>query len=784
MTVHQKFIGASLCAALMSLSTMATTKPCIPADPKIEAQVEAKLSKMTLDEKVGQMCELTIESVTDYEATGKTGKFTFSPALDAAIGTFKVGSILNTPLGRAQRPEVFEQVIRTIQEKSMASMGIPTVYGIDNNHGTSYVDGGTLFPQPLNQAASFNSEIPFRACEICSYETRAASIPWIYTPTLDLARGSSWPRMWESYGEDPLVNAVMGAQAVRGFQGDDPNHVDARHCAVSMKHYMAYGAAVNGLDRTPSSMTDRDMREKYFAPFLAAARAGALTVMVNSAINNGIPFHANHEYITVWLKEQLNWDGMVVTDWADINNLYTRDHIAADKKDAIRIAINAGIDMAMEPYNTDFCTLLKELVEEGEVPMSRIDDAVRRILRLKYRLNLFDKPYNSFKDYPKFGSKEHADFATRAAEESEVLLKNDDNILPLKKGMKILVAGPNANAMRCLNGGWSYTWQGHKADEFAQQYNTIYEAMCNKFGADNVILEQGVKYLPTIDSNNNWRDDNADDLGKAVAAAQNVDVVVACIGENSYCETPGNIKDMWLSENQRNLVKALAATGKPVVLILNEGRPRVISDIVPLAKAVVNIMLPGNYGADALANLLAGDANFSAKMPMTYPSSVNAFATYDYKPCENVATMSGAYDYDAQLYVQWQFGEGMSYTTYKYSNLRVDKSEFTADDELAFTVDVTNTGKVAGKEPVLLFVSDLVASVSPDIRRLRAFTKIELKPGETRTVKLTVKASDLAFVGADLKWVLEKGDFTAHCGTEKVGLKCTKTHRWDTPNKD
>ena len=769
-------------AAFMLAS--AQVPPCIPRDAKIEAKVEAKLQKMTLDEKVGQMCELTIESVTDYDATGRSGEFTFSKALDEVIETYKIGSILNTPMGVAQKPAVFAKLIKTIQDKSMATMGIPTIYGIDNNHGTSYVDGGTMFPQPLNQAASFNSSIPLRTCEICAYETKAASIPWIYTPTLDLARGSSWPRMWESYGEDPLVNAVMGAQAVRGFQGEDPNNIDRYHCAVSMKHYMAYGAAVNGLDRTPSSVTEREMREKYFAPFLAAARAGALTVMVNSAINNGIPFHANREYITVWLKEQLNWDGMVVTDWADINNLYTRDHIAADKKDAIRIAINAGIDMAMEPYKTDFCTLLKELVQEGAVPQSRIDDAVRRILRLKYRLNLFDEPYTKVKDYPDFGGKKHSEFALRAAEECEVLLKNDGNLLPLKKGVKILVAGPNANAMRCLNGGWSYTWQGHRADEFAQDYNTIYEALCNKFGAENVALEQGVKYLPTDAQNTNWREDNADDIDKAVAAASRADVVVACVGENSYCETPGNIKDMWLSENQRNLVKALATTGKPVVLILNEGRPRVISDIVPLATAVVNIMLPGNYGADALANLLAGDANFSAKMPMTYPGFVNAFTTYDYKPCENVATMAGAYDYDARVDVQWEFGSGLSYTTFGYSNLRVDKQEFKATDNLTFTVDVTNTGKVEGKEPVLLYVSDLVASVSPDIRRLRAFTKIDLKPGEKRTVKLTVKASDLAFVGADLKWVLEKGDFLVKCGTEKLTLTCTETYRWDTPNKD
>lgn len=760
-----------------------STKPCIPVDPEIEAKVEAKLKEMSLEEKIGQMCELTVESVTDYEGSAKTGKFAFSANLDTAISKYKVGSILNTPFGRAQTPETFGELIKVIQDKSMESMGIPTVYGIDNNHGTTYVAGGTMFPQPMNQAASFNREIPLKACEITAYETRAASIPWIYTPTMDLARNSAWPRMWESFGEDSYVNAVMGSQAVLGFQGPDPNHIDENHVAVSMKHYMGYGAAVNGLDRTPSSITERDMREKHFAPFMAAARAGALTVMVNSAVNSGIPFHANKELITGWLKEGLNWDGMVVTDWADINNLYTRDHIAANKKEAIKIAINAGIDMAMEPYSTDFCDLLKELVEDGEVPMSRIDDAVSRILRLKYRLNLFDKPYNNFADYPKFGCKEHAEVALHAAEESEILLKNNNNILPLAKGKRILVTGPNANSMRCLNGGWSYSWQGHLTDEYAQQYNTIYEAMCNKFGEKNVILKQGVEYIQSSDwGDGAWQKETADGINAAVAAARGVDVIVACIGENSYCETPGNLKDLTLSANQRNLVKALAKTGKPIVLILNEGRPRIIEEIEPLADAIVDIILPGNYGADALANLLAGDVNFSAKLPLTYPSKVNAFATYDYKPCENVATMSGAYNYDAKMDVQWQFGYGLSYTTFKYSNFTVNKTEFTADDVLEFSVDVENTGKMDGKEPVLLFSSDVVASVSPDNMRLRQFDKVDLKVGEKKTVKMTIKASDLAFVGLDMKWTLEEGDFRIKCGDQTMMIRCTATKTWPGQN--
>ena len=587
--------------------------------------------------------------------------------------------------------------------------------------------------------------------------------------------------MWENYGEDCYVNAEMGVEAVKGFQGDDPNHIGEYNVAACMKHYMGYGVPVSGKDRTPSSISRSDMREKHFAPFLAAVRAGALSVMVNSGVDNGMPFHANRELLTEWLKEDLNWDGMIVTDWADINNLCTRDHIAATKKEAVKIAINAGIDMSMVPYEVSFCDYLKELVQEGEVPMSRIDDAVARVLRLKYRLGLFENPYWDIKKYNKFGSEEFARVALQAAEESEVLLKNEGNILPLAKGTKILLAGPNANSMRCLNGGWSYSWQGHLADQCAGAYNTIYESLCNKYGKENIIYEPGVTYAPY--KNDNWWEENQPEIEKSVAAASRADVIIACIGENSYCETPGNLSNLTMSENQRNLVKALAATGKPVILILNQGRPRIINDIVPLAKAVINVMLPGNYGGDALANLLAGDANFSGKMPFTYPKYINALANYDYKPCENMGQMGGNYNYDSVMDVQWNFGDGLSYTTYNYSNLKIDKTSFTADDVLTVSVDVTNTGKVAGKESVLLYSKDLVASSTPDNIRLRNFEKVALNPGETKTVTMQLKGSDLAFVGYDGKWRLEKGDFTIKCGGQTLDINCTETKVWDTPNR-
>ncbi|MDH6359988.1 beta-glucosidase [Parabacteroides sp. PH5-16] len=815
---------------LISCAQQQSVKPAIPKDEKIEQQVEALLKKMTLEEKIGQMTELAIDAITlrtnpfagidmqnfkvedlkailakygledQFKLTDEMpGQETFmgiymaiqgieskkgfqidEVLLDSVISKYKVGSILNVPAGIAQTPQEWERIIKIIQDKSMKEIGIPCIYGVDQIHGTTYTMGGTFFPQGVNMAASFNRALVREGARISAYETKAGSIPWTYAPVVDLGRDPRWPRQWEGYGEDTYLNTVMGREAVLGFQGEDPNHIGPHSVAVSMKHYMGYGVPVSGKDRTPSSISVQDMREKHFAPHLEAIRAGALTVMVNSATNNGLPFHANYELLTEWLKEDLNWDGLIVTDWADINNLYTRDKVASSKKEAIKMAINAGIDMSMVPYEWTFCTLLKELVEEGEVKMSRIDDAVRRVLRLKYRLGLFDTPAYNHADFPLFGSDEHAKVALGAAEEGIVLLKNTNNILPLPQGKKFLLTGPNANSMRTLNGGWSYSWQGDKADECAADHNTILEAFQNKFGANNIIHEAGVTYK----QEGSWWEENAPQIEKAVAAARGVDYIIACIGENSYCETPGNLNNLTLSSNQLNLVKALATTGKPIVLILNQGRPRIINEIEPLAKAVVNIMLPGNYGGDALANLLAGDTNFSGKMPFTYPKEINSLVTYDHKPSEHIGRqMEGAYNYDAVVNVQWAFGYGLSYTTFAYSNLKVDKASFTADDELTFTVDVKNTGNLIGKESILLFSSDLVASLTPDVRRLRAFEKVELKPNETKSIALKVKGSDLAFVGYDGKWILEKGDFRFQTGDQIVNVTCTTTKKWETPNK-
>ena len=762
--------------------TASANVPVIKSDPKIEAQVEQTLKKLTLEEKIGQMMEL----VTDlFGANDKNGVFYIDEhKTDSILSRYKIGSILNAPNTCAPTAKQWEKYIAQIQKISMKRIGIPCVFGLDQNHGSTYTQGGTLFPQNINVAATFNREIARRSAEATAYETRAVSVPWTYSPTVDLGRDARWPRIWENFGEDCYLSSEMGKAMVYGFQGEDPNNIDQYHIATSMKHFMGYGVPWTGKDRTPAYISPADLREKHFAPFLAGLQAGALTVMVNSASVNGVPMHANKEFLTGWLKEETGWDGVLITDWADINNLYTREMVAKDKKDALRIAINAGIDMIMEPYSCDACGYLVELVKEGKIPMSRIDDACRRVLRMKYRLDLFKNPTQKLKNYPKFGGEEFAKLALEGATESMVLLKNEklqegNPVLPLTKGKKILLTGPNANQMRCLNGGWSYTWQGHRTDEFAGKYNTIYEAFCNEYGKENVILNQGVTY----NEKGKYWEENEPQIQGAVDAAKKVDVIVACIGENSYTETPGNLTDLWLSENQRNLVKALAQTGKPVILVLNEGRPRLIADIEPLAQGIIDILIPGNMGGDALANLVSGKSNFSGKMPYTYPKEINSLANYDFKKSEEVGTMEGAYDYNAKITQQWGFGYGLSYTSYKYSNLKVSQSDFRHGDIIKVSVDVKNTGKVAGKESVLLFSSDLIASMVPDGRRLRAFDKVELQPGETKTVTFELKADDLAFVGWDGKWRLEEGNFKLMIADQSADIHCTDTYQWQSANR-
>ena len=789
---------------------------CIKRDENIEAQVEKLLGKMSLEDKVGQMCELAIDKVAQKSGDNNVrsnksmktyaGGMLSADAVDEVFGKYKVGSILNVPEGVAQTPQVWSEIIRSLNSTSAFwCNGIPQIYGVDQIHGASYTWGATMFPQEIGQGASFNRQIPKRIGQITAYESRSCLIPWVYSPVMDISRSPLWPRVWESFGEDVLLNQLMGVELTKGLQGEDPNHIGMYNVAACLKHYMAYGAAVSGKDRTPSSVTYRELMEKYFLPFKACCEAGALSIMVNSSNNSGMPFHCNRTLLTEWLKDGLQWDGMIVTDWADIDNLWKRDHVATNKKEAICMAINAGIDMTMDPYNADFCTLLAELVDEGRVPMSRIDDAVRRILRLKIRVGLLDRstwdiPFANKKGskskkgkttlsemYPDFAGEKFTEDAIKITEECIVLLKNNtqedgSKVLPIQKGTRIFVCGPNANSFRAMNGGWSYTWQGNKTDSICRaigKYNTFLDAMVKKFGKENVEFSEMIRYDDShFNSDRHLPELLVADGNSTADKIRRSDVIVAFIGENSYTETVGNIDDLTLSQNQSDMVKVLAEYGKPIVLVLNEGRPRIISEIEPLAASVVHTFLPGNYGGDALANLLSGEANFSAKLPYTYPKYHGSFITYDCKPCEFVETMEGAYNYEANTVVQWPFGWGLSYSEVETSNLRVTNIpvpqnpgsgnlKYDRKDKIDFTFDVTNLSDRAVKEPVLLYVSDLTASLTPDVKRLRSFKKVSLAPHETKTITLRVRPSDLAFVNENMEWVLEPGDFRVTVGKQQ-----------------
>ena len=746
-------IVASLCLFVSCTDTPAGHSP-------YEKEISKKLAEMSLEEKAGQLVQLNIDMICDPNTLELMPE-----AMEKIFIQYKIGSILNTMGENCPDGQWMRNVMVQIQEYSLKGCGIPCIYGLDMIHGASYLAEGTLFPQEINLGATFNPVHAHNMGMAAAYETRSMDVRWIFSPVMDLARNPVWPRHWESWGEDAYLQSVMSETEMLAMQGEDRNHIGSNNAGACIKHYLGYGVPVTGKDRTPAIIPDYELRERYFRPFEACIKAGALSLMVNSASINGIPTHASHKLLTEWVKEDLNWDGLIVTDWADIDNLYEREHVAANRKEAIAMGINAGIDMIMDPYKPEITNDICELVREGVISRERLDDAVTRVLRLKYRLGLFETPVMN-SECPLVGSKEFAQMAYDAAVESEILLKNS-GILPLDKDTRILVTGPNGNSMRCLNGGWSYTWQGTNNPKYVERYNTIFEAMKNKFPSTRYVA--GVSYIE------DWagQDEDASGIADAVRAARDCDVILACIGENSYCETPGNINDLTLSANQRTLVKELAKTGKPIILILNEGRPRVINEIEPMADAVVDILLPGNYGADALAALVCGEENFSGKLPFTYPKYVNSLHTYDFKVSEKREMIEGAYNYDAKMDVQWCFGDGLSYTTFKYSDLSVDKSTFRKGDTIKLSVNVTNTGDCTGKETVLLYSSDLVASMIPDVKRLRAFDKVELAPGETKTVDFVINADELAFAGDDGKWHLEPGEFRMSSGSESIIITCT-----------
>ena len=710
------------------------------------------------------MAQVAIDAIgkVDYEKQ----TFTIDPdKINDVIVNYKAGSILNTPPGILLSAGQWNQVLSDIQNAAKKTkLKIPVLYGLDDIHGVNYAAGTTLFPQEIGQAATWNRQLVYEGAVITAYESRAVGVPWTFSPVLDLGTNPEWPRIWEDYGEDPFLSAELGVQFVRGIQ--DPLGSKEK-LAVSLKHFMAYSDPKSGHDRTDAWIPENYLREYHLPPFAATVKAGARTVMLNSALINGIPTHINKHILTDILKNELHFTGFIVSDWQDIENIYRRDKIAKNVKEAIMLSINAGIDMSMIPYNyKEFCTDLIALVKEGKVSQSRIDDAVRRILRVKYELDLFNTPTTFLKDYPKFASPEFQKAAYNTAAESITLLKNNNSVLPLPKAAKILVTGPNANSMRCLNGGWTYTWQGDRTNEIGQQYNTILEAITNKFGKENVNYVQGVVYK----ERGPYFQDSIINLDAAAQAAADADYVVLCIGENSYTETPGNLEDLSLSDNQIALANALIKTGKPVILVLTEGRPRIISKIEPSAAGIIDALLPGNYGGDALADIIAGDVNPSGKLPITYPRYANSLVGYIHKVSEGEGNPQGG-----EFTPQFRFGFGLSYTNFSYSDLRINKNTFGPDETATITLTVKNTGNRDGKEVVELFVSDLQASFTPDVKRLRGFEKIDLKAGESKTVTFSVPLKQLAFVGIDLKKHLEEGEFNVQVGTLQQKFSVNKT---------
>lgn len=772
--MKNRFIIACLAviASMFSCTKENNTSP-------YEDKIEAILQKMTVEEKVGQTAQFTLDVIGKGENV-YSSHFPFQldeVMLKDVLINRKTGSILNTASNTPLTLKEWYDVVSKIQKIAIETTGIPVIYGIDAIHGTTYTQDATFLPQQIGQAATFNRLLVFKGAENTAYETRASNLPWDFSPVLDLGRNAAWPRMWETFGEDAYLVSEMGKEVIKGYQGEDRNSIDKHHVASCLKHYMGYGAPFNGKDRTPANIPVQDLIEKHYEPFVRAVEAGALTVMVNSGIVNGESVHASHHMITEMLKEDLRFDGVVVTDWQDINNLYVRDRIAKDDKEAIKLAFNAGIDMAMVPYDVKYTDNFVALVKEGEVSMDRLDDAVRRILRLKFRLGLFDHPVFDYKAYSNFASKTHKEDAKKAAEESITLLKNEKSLLPLSTSTKVLVTGPNANSMRTLQGGWTLSWQGEKVEKYIKNHNTFLQSIQD--------LASHVTYVPGLNYKMDgayWEEENID-IEAAVRAAKKVDVIIACIGENTYTEKPGDLNNLSLSENQQDLVKALAKTGKPIVLVLNEGRPRTISAIEPLAQAVVHTYLPGTYGGEVTADILFGKTNPSGRLPYTYPKHPNSLFNYDYKPAENRTEMQGAYNYKAVQDLQYGFGHGLSYTTFKYSNLKSNLKVFGPNDTITFTVDVTNTGSRVGKEAVLLFSSDLYASITPDNRRLRAFDKITLLPNETKHVKFEVKASDLAFVNLKGEWVIEKGQYNIQVGTEVLMIEADKNAKWNNAFK-
>lgn len=714
---------------------------------QIDGKVRKLVARMTVEEKVGQMTQITLEQ---FAKSGQDGYLILDEGkLRDGIVNHHLGSILNCG-GQARTVQNWQEIITKIQDVATKEtrLGIPILYGIDTIHGANYVLSATIFPQNIAMAATGNVALMEKAGEISALETRAAGIPWNFAPVLDVARQPMWPRVFETFGEDPYIASTMGAAYIRGQQGDRLS--DPLKVAVCMKHYLGYSWPQSGRDRTPAYIPDRQLRQWFVPPFAAAIKAGAVTCMANSSEINGVPVHSSSFYLKDLLRDELGFKGFVVSDWADIENLYTREKVAKDRREAVKMAVLAGVDMSMVPYDYSFYDALLQLVEDGEVPMKRIDEAVTEILRVKYMLGLFEKPYPTRNLVYSVGSESSRQINRQAAQEAMTLLKNDGDLLPLAKDRKVLVTGPTANKLSVLNSGWTFTWQGDKEELYPQDKNTILEAIQEKVGEGNVTYVDAVTFDKEID------------IAKAVEAAAGVDAIVACIGESAYCETPGNIDDLTMSGPQLNLVEALAKTGKPIVLVLVEGRPRVIRTIVDDAKAILMAYTPGVEGGQAVADVLFGDVNPSGKLPLTYPKFAGGFVWYDHKNSE----ISGGNKYDPQ----WPFGFGLSYSKIVCHGLRLDLSELSPKDTLTATVEVTNNSDRPAKEIVHLYLSDVVASVTPPVKALKGFQKVDLGPKATQTVRFTLTWDDLSFIGRDNKPVVEPGEFKVLVGDMSVSF--------------
>ena len=743
----------------------------------IDKRIDSIMSDMSIEQKIGQMAQINLTVI----ANGPDKWSSFEPLqidkdrIEKAINKYHVGSILNTTNNRARDISTWNKIIDEIQSYALSSKtAIPILYGIDGIHGATYIDGATMFPQQIGTAATWDIKNSFNMGMVTAYETRAAGIPWNFSPVLDLGQDPRFPRQFETFGEDPYLTTQMGLASLEGQQGIDNNMNNDFVVATSIKHFLGYQTTISGKDRTPSYIPEHVLRELHLPAFEKAISQGAKTIMINSGLINGIPVHADRYLLTDLLRDELGFDGIILTDWEDINKLHDRDKVAESRKDAIKIAINAGIDMSMIPYDyEEFCDNLIELVKEGEISEARIDESVRRILKLKIELGLFDKKNKP--DYSDFGSQIHQNYAYAAAVESMTLLKNENSTLPIKNKNKILVTGPNGDSMRTLNGAWTYSWQGEKTDFFAGDHNTIYEAIKNKFTDSDVKYIPGVTYPINEDYDKEpkfeYYDQYVDQKKEAIKYAnEEADIIVLCLGENTYTEKPGDLNDINLNRLQIDFANEIIKSGKPVVLVLNIGRPRLISEIESKVNAVINIYLPGNFGGDALADILYGSVNPSGKLPYSYPLYSNSLIPYNYKPAEVQNNAQGAYNYVGEVNNLYDFGFGLSYTSFEYSNLKLNSNQFSKNENIYLSVDIKNTGEIEGKEVIQVYSKDHYASLTPDVKRLRAFKKIELKPGEIKNVKFEIQVKDLGFVNYQNKHVVETGKFDLMVGSLKSEL--------------